>query len=109
MNNFDRNTRTLIVSFLVAIFALIPLRFIEVGTQQSTIGNAQVLGEATSVPEEANLEVPYNEAEECISQDEIEEIRNEVATQLQNQNLNEVQTEELLNWLKASEANICSY
>ena len=108
MNNFDRNTRTLLVSFLVAIFALIPLRFVEVGSQQNLIGDAQVLGEAISIPEETNFEAPYDEIEECINQDEIEEIRNEVATQLQNQDLNEGQIEELLNWLKASEANICS-
>lgn len=63
MNNIDRNTRTLIVSFLIAIFALIPLRFIEVGEQRTVLSsNAQVLGETVdeNIPK---LEAPYDELE----------------------------------------------
>lgn len=114
MNNFDRNTRTLIVSFLVAIFALIPLRFVEAGTQQSLIGDAQVLGEVISIPEEvsmeveAKLEAPYDELENCVSQAEFEEVKNEVEIQVQDPEINQERVEELLDWLIESEANVCS-
>lgn len=70
MNNIDRNTRTLIVSFLIAIFALIPLRFIEVGEQRAVLSSeAQVLGETVDVLKDnveenaPRLEAPYDELE----------------------------------------------
>ena len=75
MNDFNRNTRTLIVSFVIAIFALIPLRFIEVGEQQNALNQSQVLGETTVVEEiivsddssseevVLGLEAPYDELE----------------------------------------------
>ncbi len=80
MNNLNRNTRTLIVSFLIAIFALIPLRFIEVGQQQNYLIPTQVLGEKTEAVMEDNsgLEAPYNEIEKCYSQKEIDDMEKEV-------------------------------
>ncbi|MFA6603128.1 MAG: hypothetical protein WCT01_05000 [Candidatus Shapirobacteria bacterium] len=45
MNETQRNTRTLIVSFVVAIMALVPLRFLEIGNQQYTMGDSVVLGD----------------------------------------------------------------
>jgi hypothetical protein len=65
MNNLNRNTRTLIVCFLIAIFALIPLRFIEAGQQQDYLIPTQVLGEKTEKPVREvqevrlGLEAPY--------------------------------------------------
>jgi hypothetical protein len=68
MNNSNRNTRTLIVSFLIAVFALIPLRFIEVGQQQELMMQTRVLGEKIEQPmiieEEvifSGLEAPYDQ------------------------------------------------
>lgn len=72
MNDIARNTRTLIVSFVFAVMALIPLRFVEVG--QMTVDSPQVLGEEVQqveevvlpndeVSEEVVLEAPYNEIE----------------------------------------------
>lgn len=78
MNNIDRSTRTLIVSFTIAIFALIPLRFVEAGKQMELIDtnyainqNAQVLGETIEIEKEpkAVLEAPYNEIELSIPEE----------------------------------------
>ncbi len=65
----NRNVRTLIVSFVVAIMALIPLRFMELGEsalQVPEISHTQVLGESVEVEEEVTglgLEAPYDEIE----------------------------------------------
>lgn len=45
MTDFDRNMRTLILCFTIAIMALVPLRFVEVGNSTITASNTQVLGE----------------------------------------------------------------
>ncbi len=93
MNDTNRNTRTLIVSFVVAIMALIPLRFIELGQLDTSSQYVQVLGTDTraevvlpdaNVTPVAELEAPYAEIErqavlgeisnvECIPQSEAEE------------------------------------
>ncbi len=70
INDVDRNSRTLIVCFVVAVMVLIPLRFIELG-QEREIMNSQVLGESVEyemIEEEetvdslstAKLEAPYD-------------------------------------------------
>ena len=70
MDDLARNTRTLIVCFTVALFALIPLRFVEEG-QLVIARQNQVLGEifveeveAEEEPiiqvDPARLEAPYN-------------------------------------------------
>ena len=86
MNNLNRNTRTLIVSFLIAVFALIPLRFIEVGQQQDYLVPTQVLGEKTEeiVENKIGLEAPYNEMEKCYSQKEIEILLTEIENKKSN-------------------------
>lgn len=71
MNDNARNTRTLIVSFVFAIMALIPLRFVEVGQMMSS--SSQVLGDqmyagevvlpVDELGEQGVLEAPYNELE----------------------------------------------
>lgn len=65
----NRNVRTLIVSFVIAIMALIPLRFMELGEsalQMPAISQTQVLGESVAVEKETTglgLEAPYDEIE----------------------------------------------
>lgn len=44
MTDFDRNIRTLILCFVIAIVALVPLRLIEIGNT-FTSSSTQVLGE----------------------------------------------------------------
>jgi len=59
MEEINRNTRTLIISFTVAILAMIPLRFVEVGNQLEVIDSrSMVLGETSQ--EVISLESPYN-------------------------------------------------
>lgn len=76
MNDTSRNTRTLIVSFVFAIMALIPLRFVEVG--QMIQDQPMVLGEEvqyteevvlpeSGISEEVVLEAPYNEIDGQVS------------------------------------------
>ena len=69
ITDIDRNSRTLIVCFVIAIFALIPLRFVEYGNAES-LTQPQVLGEQVIQQEpiveevmEARLEAPYDQIE----------------------------------------------
>jgi hypothetical protein len=78
MNDINRNTRTLIMCFSLAVLGLIPLRFVEVGQMMDAAVNqqeVQVLGETTqnevvlpptaeiSPDSETGLEAPYNEVD----------------------------------------------
>lgn len=87
MTENDRNCRTLIVSFVVAIMALVPLRFVELGqmgffensskpmvlgvdivNNQVVLPNAEVKKE---IVDDSRLEAPYDsEIVECISNSE---------------------------------------
>ncbi len=63
MEEINRNTRTLIISFTVAILAMIPLRFVEVGNQLEVIDSrSMVLGETSQevISPTSDLESPYN-------------------------------------------------
>ena len=127
MNDINRNTRTLIVSFVVAIMVMIPLRFVEVGQM---VGEAQVLGEMDTqvvlpnaevkvVKKAPLLEAPYDEIENskvlgektvvektCIDKVESAELTEDLKGQI-NGSLTRVQLEELVNQLIAVEKNTC--
>jgi hypothetical protein len=45
MTDHDKNMRTLVLCFVLAILALIPLRFAEIGNQITDASTTQVLGE----------------------------------------------------------------
>ena len=114
MNNLNRNTRTLIVSFLIAIFALIPLRFIEVGQmQEQYLMETQVLGEKTEeiveepIEEISGLEAPYDQLENCFSQEEIDTLENEIYVSYGEGNLSEEEVEILLGEVGEKKNNIC--
>ena len=48
ITDHDRNVRTLIVSFVIAIMVLVPLRFYEAGQQEiDSLSEVQVLGAST--------------------------------------------------------------
>jgi hypothetical protein len=83
MNENARNTRTLIVSFVFAIMALIPLRFVEVGQMmqdqpmvlgEETQNEQQVVLPESGVSEEVTLEAPYNEIEGYVNPAPAEEV-----------------------------------
>jgi len=54
MNNHDRNARTLVVCFVLAMMSLMSLRFVEVGQSVTAVSGSQVLG-ATSEKKEVVL------------------------------------------------------
>ena len=82
MTDNDKNMRTLIISFVVALMVMVPLRFVE-ATGQTLEATNRVLGEMTAVPmqtvnretvpvvkNDGALEAPYKTIEEkkiCIS------------------------------------------
>lgn len=115
MEDFNRNTRTLIVSFVVAIFALIPLRFVEAGYELNySSPEAQVLGESDVaaveiVKAKSNLEEPYNEIENrrCIEKSELIKLEKEALEKMQNKNLNAAEKSNILENLKDQEMRVC--
>lgn len=84
MNNLNRNTRTLIVCFVVALMIMVPLRFAEEGQNYVAGENeVNVLGESEIVedrvveePQEMGLEAPYDEIE-ALGQTEQSEVLGE--------------------------------
>lgn len=136
MTNTDRNTRTLIVSFAVAIMALIPLRFVEVGQiMTASDSQAQVLGEQTditlpnadvvAVPEEkqAVLEAPYDQIDgpaavlgastdisasaDCIVRDEATSVIDSLRLDLNRGGLSASDRVDLMNQIRMVEVNTC--
>jgi len=47
MTDHDRNIRTLVTCFVLAVLSLTVLRFVELGQSVSAISGSQVLGETT--------------------------------------------------------------
>lgn len=111
-NDLNRNTRTLIVSLAVAIFALIPLRFVEVG--QDMVGSkAQILGEGEQVAEVLEsvmgLEAPYDELETrgCITNERLASKMDRVTEQINSGSLDEIQKKALIDDLESTALNLC--
>lgn len=122
MNESARNTRTLIVSFVFAIMALIPLRFIEVGQMMNS--DVQVLGDqdmSVNLPDDGvALEAPFNEIESttnvlgeevqiasCMSNEDANILIAEYQDRLTNGGLNGEETDRLVTEMMAVESEIC--
>lgn len=111
-NDLNKNTRTLIVSLAVAIFALIPLRFVEAGQQVQSNG-AQILGEGEQVAEVVEsvmgLEAPYSELETrgCITNERLASKMDKVTELLNSGTLDEVQRKALVDDLESTALNLC--
>lgn len=74
MEDINRNTRTLIISFSLALMVMIPLRFVEVGQLLGNSGPSQVLGESVEFSQ-PQLEAPYNELEssnDCLTDEYVD-------------------------------------
>jgi len=117
MKNIDRNTRTLIICFVVAIFGLVPLRFYEVGNQIGYSGSA-VLGEQISLPEselkqlsQPVLESPYEEMEmvklDCLSRQEADSQIEVLVEVLKSNDLNEETVSALVGEIERIEGSVC--
>jgi hypothetical protein len=117
MEDINRNSRTLIVSFVVAIMFLVPLRFVEVGQSTYDSRSDQVLGETTAVQSkvvlpnaQVVLEAPYNEIESqgnCISKDEANATLKELKAKVANNQLNESQLKEMIGQMLVLEQDSC--
>jgi hypothetical protein len=92
MKDFNSNSRTLIVSFVLAIMFLVPLRFVELGNQtvlptvsSQVLGTSVILPNANVEVESVLLEAPYAEIEAgCSKRDGlIKELDNANLTQLE--------------------------
>ncbi|HPT66187.1 MAG TPA: hypothetical protein PK257_02665 [Candidatus Woesebacteria bacterium] len=59
MTDHDRNMRTLVLCFVLAIMALIPLRVIEYSQDVSEVSSTQVLGE--TVQQQLEIVLPNGE------------------------------------------------
>jgi len=127
LSDFNRNSRTLIISFVVAIMAMIPLRFVEV-SQSGLFEQPMVLGEAIEsqkimVPEAVTqpviFEAPYNETEltdsvlgtsdevKCISREDADRMYEAYAVKLETVRLNEMQRQQVAEEILAVEESVC--
>ena len=63
MTNHDKNMRTLVLCFVLAIMALVPLKFAEINNSISSVSTTQVLGETIEQKEVVlpNSEVNYGQ------------------------------------------------
>ncbi|MFA7300700.1 MAG: hypothetical protein WC069_00090 [Candidatus Shapirobacteria bacterium] len=72
-NEFNLNTRTLIVSFVLALAVMVPLRFVEVGNL-SVASQSSVLGDSIEAPV-PRIEAPYDIVDmnsDCLSNEYVD-------------------------------------
>ncbi len=112
-NEFNRNTRTLIVGFVVAIMALIPMRFIEAGQEMASYVPFQVLGETTEVRQVVKkvepLEAPYNVIEKtpCLKLSEANQINTALKNRISQQELSRAELDEVLSQMAQVDSLVC--
>lgn len=129
MEESNRNTRTLIVSFVFAVMAMIPLRFVEAGQMMKTSftppSRSAVLGEideAVILPN-AELESPYNvidgavigEAEvaeevadsDCILKSDADVLVSSIGEEMMNESLSEAELADLMSELMLISESVC--
>jgi len=122
MTDLDRNTRTLIVCFSVALLALIPLRFVEAGQQAVRMGQNQVLGESAEVQivvpvvreiNPAQLQAPYDEidgnlgGDDCLEGEEVGWLVREATLGLGMGVYTEVEVKQVLEEVEKIEKRLC--
>lgn len=117
MKDINRNTRTFIVCFVIAIFSLIPLRFYEVGNQMALVRDSQVLGlvEEVVLPDsqvdQVELEYPYEQIESqvnnCVSQAEVDERVESIVEVLKNPDLDRQVVDSLISEIDRLEGSVC--
>lgn len=118
MKDINRNCRTLIVCFVIALFGLVPLRFYEVGSQVNSNDGSAVLGEKISLPEselietsQPVLESPYEQIEKeglgCLSREEADEHIGVLVEVLKSDDLNEDTVSVLVSEIERVENSVC--
>ena len=126
MSEFNRNCRTLVVSFVIAVMAMIPLRFVEAG-QNITFEQPTVLGETTndtvvlpnSEVDQRLFEAPYDlevkapqvlgtsTEVSCISREEANGQLEGYAKILEVGKLNDLQKQQVANEVLAVQQSVC--
>jgi hypothetical protein len=103
MNDTNKNTRTLIVGFVVAVMALIPMRFIEVG-QLVDGSTPQVLGETV-----VESPVPAVGADQnfCVTKADLDDSWANLYSEIGNNQINEDQAKEMTDTLTSLQGKIC--
>lgn len=126
MTELDRNVRTLIVCFSIAIFGLIPLRFVEVsqlGAEKPTVLGEYIeeeivlpqTAESANKYEIGQLEAPYDsidntvlgESVECVTSDEVLSKVEEVNQAIKSNSHNRFETEEMIRNLLLMQESVC--
>ena len=95
MNEANRNTRTLIVSFLIAIAVLVPLRFVEIGEMGVGSSETQVLGETIS------------DRPGCVQKADIDLAWGQLKLEIETNQVDQEQAKELVANLVTAQKNIC--
>jgi len=73
MTNNDRNSRTLIICFVIAVFSLVSLKFVYIGQNIENISTTQVLGEQIERVEQVEAFEQVEEVEVILPNAEIVE------------------------------------
>ena len=116
MNESNQNIRTLIVSFVIAIFTLIPLRFVEVGQMTVDQDQPQVLGvdqvaEVTPANAAPVLEAPYDQIDaakkNCIDQQTADGLLKQREKVLSQGGLDRATVDRLMSEVQQIDASIC--
>jgi len=123
MNDLNRNTRTLIVCFVIGVFSLIPLRFYEVGTQVAeesqilgTVRNVEVIMPDSELRSESVpvLEFPYEEVESgaeeevnCLTQQEADRVVGGLTEILKTPGLDSELVTAVMEEIASTEARVC--
>jgi hypothetical protein len=116
MTDLQRNTRTLVVCFMVAIGGLVPLRFMAEG--QSVPAGTAILGESTEqqviapvVNEEVKIEAPYDKVESqtetCIEKTEAQTVIDALSQRIKEGGLSEEETAKMYQTMGQIETEEC--
>lgn len=107
MTNFDKNIRTLIVCFVVAIVWLVPLRFAEVANQQSVNSQTNVLGVET-----VNNELPAKEVDlgkRCLSESDVNVLIDKIEKDLNRQDLDQTKIDDVISQIEGIKNSQCVF
>jgi hypothetical protein len=107
MTNFDKNIRTLIVCFVIAIVWLVPLRFAEVANQQSIDNQPKVLGVET-----INSETPVKEVDlskRCLSESDVSILIDKIEKDLNRQDLDQAKIDEVTSQIEEIKNSQCAF
>ncbi len=69
MTDNDRNMRTLVLCFVLALMVLVPLKIMQGGSTSVTMRQAEVLGETNN--EGTKMEVIYGDEQNTDNEDEV--------------------------------------